>query len=311
MQAQDHLLRKSLSQSSVSAYKSSFAAYRAFIWHHFGPSANPLPPSLHHLSAFIAHCFLKQLAASTTRTLVSSLSFTFQLSGYQDISQHFIIRKMLVGFKKCKPSSEARLPITPPILIRLIEALRHTTSSFFTRRLLTAMFVLAFCAFLRIGEITKTPGSANHFLLRQHISIQGDLTQQGIIDVHLPHFKHSKTNITTLRLSRNRNTPTICPCAALLQDLQVRKHASPSEPLFSFMDGAPVSKHFFTQNLRAALAFCHLDLHRYQSHSFRIGAATTAAASGFSGLQIQNMGRTWAGPHLCKSPSSPWTLSVI
>jgi hypothetical protein len=57
------------------------------------------------------------------------------------------------------------------------------------------------------------------------------------------------------------------------------------------MDGAPASKHFFTQHLCAALTFCHLDLQLYQSHSFRIGAASTAAASGFSELQIHNMDR--------------------
>jgi hypothetical protein len=57
------------------------------------------------------------------------------------------------------------------------------------------------------------------------------------------------------------------------------------------MDGQPISKHFFTKHLRATLAFCNLDLHRYQSHSFRIGAATTAASMGFSEIQIQNMGR--------------------
>jgi hypothetical protein len=141
----------------VSAYKSAFTAYKTFIFHHFGPSAAALPPSLHHLSTFIAHCFLRQLAASTTRTLVSSLSFTFQLGWYHDISQHFIIRKMLSGLQKTKPSAEARLPITPPILLQLVQALYHTTSSAFLRQLLTSMFVLAFCAFLRVGEITNTP----------------------------------------------------------------------------------------------------------------------------------------------------------
>jgi hypothetical protein len=83
----------------------------------------------------------------------------------------------------------------------------------------------------------------------------------------------------------------MCPCTHLINFLRMRKHSSPLEPLFSFMDGQPVPKSFFTQHLRSALAFCNLDLQRYQSHSFRIGAATTAAALGFSELQIQSMGR--------------------
>jgi hypothetical protein len=153
------------------------------------------------------------------------------------------------------------------------------------------MFILAFCAFLRIGEITKTPGPTQHFLLFQNISILNGPEQQLIIDINIPYFKHSKTNVTTLRLHQNFKNPSICPCTTLIQYLKFRKHTSKSQPLFSFMDGSPVSKTFFTQHLRSALSFCNLDLHRYQSHSFRIGAATTAASAGFSELQIQTMGR--------------------
>lgn len=57
------------------------------------------------------------------------------------------------------------------------------------------------------------------------------------------------------------------------------------------MDGLPISRQYFTQQLRLALAFCNLDLQSYNTHSFRIGAATTAASLGFSELQIQSMGR--------------------
>lgn len=52
-----------------------------------------------------------------------------------------------------------------------------------------------------------------------------------------------------------------------MQYLSVRKHDSPSHPVFSFMDGAPVSRQFFTEQLRLALSFCYLNLHQYQTHS--------------------------------------------
>ena len=57
------------------------------------------------------------------------------------------------------------------------------------------------------------------------------------------------------------------------------------------MDGSAISKHYFTLQLRLALSFCNFDLTRYQTHSFRIGAATTAAARCFSELQIQTICR--------------------
>jgi hypothetical protein len=57
------------------------------------------------------------------------------------------------------------------------------------------------------------------------------------------------------------------------------------------MDNTPVLRQYFTAQLRLALKFNDLDLSRYQTHSFRIGTATTAAASGYTEIQIQNMGR--------------------
>lgn len=102
-------------------------------------------------------------------------------------------------------------------------------------------------------------------------------------------FKHAKSSTSTIRLRRNKTDSNLCPHKSLMQYLSIRKHDSTSQPLFSFMDGVPVSRQFFT--LWLALSFCILNLHQYQTHSFRIGAATTAVARGFTELQIQHIGR--------------------
>ena len=198
---------------------------------------------------------------------------------------------MLQGFQKSKPTSDPRLPITPQILQSLLNALEHTTSSLFTKLLLRAMFTIAFCAFLRVGEITKTSSPIQHFLLYGNISMSSDEQHNNFIEIKIPHFKHAKSTTATLRLYQNKTNPHVCPYLSLLNYLKVRKHISPSAPLFSFMDGSAISKHYFTQQLRLVLSFCNFDLTRYQTRIFRIDAATTAAACGFSELQIQTMGR--------------------
>lgn len=114
---------------------------------------------------------------------------------------------MLIGYQKCKPSLDSRIPITPAILIQLVNDLQHTSSSAFLCCLLRAMFILAFCAFLRVGEITKTTGSSQHFLLFEHISIHRGVDHLQLIDNNIPHFKHSKSNVTTLRLHQNTKKP--------------------------------------------------------------------------------------------------------
>lgn len=44
------------------------------------------------------------------------------------------------------------------------------------------------------------------------------------------------------------------------------------------MDGNPITRHYFTQQLQAPLSFCDLNLQNYHTH--RIGAASTATDKG-------------------------------
>ena len=136
----------------------------------------------------------KGSAASTMRTAVPALSFVFQLGGCTEIIQHFIVKKKLPGFQKVKPSWDARLTIPPlTILKSLFQALEHTTSSFFTKSLLRAMFPVAFCAFLRVGKISKTSGKTQHYILFGNVVLKSDAHNQ-YIELSISQFKHSKSS---------------------------------------------------------------------------------------------------------------------
>ncbi|XP_072170584.1 uncharacterized protein [Diadema setosum] len=54
-----------------------------------------------------------------------------------------------------------------------------------------------------------------------------------------------------------------------------------------------LTRRTFTEVLRKCLSFLNLPASRFASHSFRIGAATSAAMAGFDASAIQRMGR-WA-----------------
>lgn len=62
-------------------------------------------------------------------------------------------------------------------------------------------------------------------------------------------------------------------------------------PLFQFKSGSTLSYHFVTNMLSHTLTLCGLNSNRYKGHSFRIGAATDAAARGLSDATIQKLGR--------------------
>lgn len=136
------------------------------------------------------------------------------------------------------------MPITPTILLKIILSLPHVTNSAFIKALLHAMYVLAFSAFLRVGEITKTGKLNQRFLLVKHINFTACPNQENSIELTIPHCKHS-IRPTSLQISRNLENPLLCPVRAVQYFMQIRKHTSPNEALFSFMDGNPVSRQFF------------------------------------------------------------------
>lgn len=84
--------------------------YNQFVKQFFSKNLFLLP--LHHLLAFIAHCYFQRSAASTAFTLVSALSFIVQLSYFADTVQHFIKTDFIQGFQKVKQLSYFRPPIT-------------------------------------------------------------------------------------------------------------------------------------------------------------------------------------------------------
>lgn len=159
------------------------------------PLHSPLPPSLNHMVLYIAYCYTQRLAASTTRTHISALSFTFQLGGFEDITQHFLIKKQLQGFTKLNPSSDSRLPITPSILTKLFAVLPHISNSAFFKSILQAMFLLAFYAFLRVGEMTNTGSMKQHFILVKHLKIVSEDKQDENLQLRIPQSKHSHKSV--------------------------------------------------------------------------------------------------------------------
>lgn len=138
------------------------------------------------------------------------------------------------------------------------------------------MFISAYCAFLKVGEIIKTNSKTHHYLSAKHVSKGTDAKGLGFVDIAIPHFKHSKSTFTTIHLTQNIKNTLLRPYQALTEFLNLRKNYSPESPLFSFMDNTPVLRQYFTSQLQLALKFGNLNLSKFQTHSFRIGAAMSA-----------------------------------
>ena len=78
----------------------------------------------------------------------------------------------------------------------------------------------------------------------------------------------------------------VSPVLALLNFVDIRRH-HPAGPFFLNAQGKPVTKTAFTARIRNCLKSVGLPQDQFAGHSFRIGAATTAALAGVEDSAIQ------------------------
>ena len=82
---------------------------------------------------------------------------------------------------------------------------------------------------------------------------------------------------------------SLCPVEAILSYLVIRGN-SPG-PLYIMQDSRRLTRQLFSDSLNDILKELHLDIGSYNTHSFRIGAATSAKEAGISDSHIMMLGR--------------------
>ena len=97
-----------------------------------------------------------------------------------------------------------------------------------------------------------------------------------------------------------RTSLHICPVKSVLEYIIIACRGLKPGPLFCYRDGSPLTREQLVSLLRATLAAAGVDYWNFSGHSFRIGAASTAAARGDSGLYDTN---TWS--------MEKWIVQVI
>ena len=124
----------------------------------------------------------------------------------------------------------------------------HVSSCYYHNILLSAMYLLAFHAFLRIGEIAGA--STAHCDTVLQVS-QLELTSHDCTVV-FHSYKHYHGPPVTLAISAHPNS-AFCPVLTMRSYLTLRGKSQ--GPLFIFPGGAPVTKSFFSSQLRKSLAW--------------------------------------------------------
>ena len=183
-----------------------------------------------------------------------------------------------------------RLPITATVLRMLKAVWERTVGASYEGKLLWAISCVCFFGFLRAGEATvPTLASYDHSV---HLSV-ADVTVDAAAapSVVSLRIKASKTDPfrVGVKIHMGRTGKDLCPVTALLSYIEAR--GLQPGPLFVRRDGRPVTRQWLVERIREAVATAGLDPTPYSGHSFRIGAATTAAAAGIEDSVIKTLGR--------------------
>ncbi len=243
-----------------------------------------LPVPINIVCLFVTYLHVHiQLGSATIATYLSGISFLHKINQLYDPCDNFVVNKLQQACAKLSNVTvPVRLPITLPLLHKIVSALVHVETVHSNQLLYKAMFLIAFHACCRVGELTKS-GNAQHWLNYRDVSFTGTS-----VTITFSSFKHSRPGYTP-KITLHASDHVHCPVSALIDYITVR--GTRSGPLFCLADGLPITRRNFSKVLDQCVRFIGLNPTQLTSHSFRIGRATLGLEQGLTIEQIRLMGR--------------------
>ncbi|XP_066437473.1 uncharacterized protein [Eleutherodactylus coqui] len=213
---------------------------------------------------------------------LAGVAFLLKLHGIEDVTKDFAIRQILRGWKKDKRRVDARRPITYNLLCKLLDVLEATCVNAEEALLFRAAFMLAFFAALRISELVPASKKKVGGLLFNDVLLLNDTLRVRV--------SRSKTDIYGRGewLSIGSLGARWCPVDTVRRYLASRVT---SGQFLVHASGLPLTRFQFSSVLRASLREVGLEASEFGTHSFRIGAATTAELGGMNEVEVKRLGR--------------------
>ncbi len=255
----------------------------------------PVPANEDTLCHFAASLAVDGLRHRTIKSYMAGVRHLHISEGYGDPFSaglhrlHYVLRGVKRAEGMAGVSKRERMPITPDLL-RKIKGVWNPRAHEADVVMLWAACCLAFFGFMRIGELTVP--SDDGYDASGHLSwgdvLVDDPAHPSRIEVRI---KASKTDPFRQGISIfiGRVASDLCPVAAMLAYLVVRGKSA--GPLFRFIDGKPLTRQRLVTAVKVALEEAGVEPGQYSGHSFRIGAATTAAARGLEDSTVRTLGR--------------------
>ena len=255
----------------------------------------PVPTSECTLTLFISHLASSNISQGTIKVYLLAVRYMHVCKGLHNHFNRQITPRLhliLRGIKKRqlnRKSPKTRLPITIHMLHKMRTLLAKRAPSFYNTTL-WAMCCLAFFGFLRVSEFTiPTESSYNP---SRHLSLR-DIAVDNRKNPRLLQLllKESKTDPFKqgVKVYVGATDSPVCPIKAMLSYLSERSKIQ--GPLFITKEGTGWTGTMFRAGLKSLMADLKLDKQCYNTHSLRIGAATSASLAKLPEAHIQILGR--------------------
>ena len=279
-----HLHSFALARSTHTIYSTGVRAYHRFCSQTLLPALPMVEATLQRFVASLTY----RIAYKAIKVYLSGLQFWAIMNGDPAlISSMSQLYYLLHGIRRLQGSSfnrPHRLPITITHMHIIHHRLQWLTYSIPEHLLFRTMTSLAFFGLLRSSEYTSLSRSSyapHHTLLVHNISFSADFTIMHVF------IRASKTDPfrsgCTIRIAAIADSL----CAVHLMRQFLRSHPVGYGPLFTF---GP--RHYLIrQDVVTLLRRCLPSVVAINTHSFRIGGASTAASSGVPDNHIQILGR--------------------
>ena len=276
-------LNASLASSTSNTYKSAWLKYV-----HFCRSTHaPVLPLQSSVLMFYVTWQARTLQYSTIKVYLASIQYYSNLFGYsQQVSEMQQLFYLLRGIRRVQRSRATtckRPALSLPHLRRIINFI-DLSFNYSDRLMLRSAVTLAFFGLLRSSEycsFSHSSFSITNTLLVSDVSVR---FSPFILSVFI---KASKTDPfrqgCTIRIGAG--FPPLCPVRSMIDFLNV--HPTFTGPLFTFHNHSYLTRVFLSNLMQRALP----DLPSINTHSFRIGGASAAAAAGIPDSTIQTLGR--------------------
>ena len=255
----------------------------------------PIPTTECILTLFVTHLATSNISLRTIKVYLAAIRCMHVCKGSHKQFNYQVtpwLQVILRGIKKRQAGrhfTKPHLPITIPILRTIKTALSKETPSYDSTTF-WAMYCLAFFGFLRVSEFTipaeDSYDSSCHLSLG-NIAVD-NRTKPRLLQLFL---KQSETDRykqgTTVYMGATDST--VCPVKAVLSYLQ--KRSTQPGPFFVTEKGKGWTRSTFCVRLKSVLHKLKLDNNCYNTHSFHIGAATSASLAQLPDAHVQMLGR--------------------